>query len=412
MSTYISFFGKSQDFTEKYYDHNGPIHDFNEIIKDFHLMESKTFTVDDIKNKEILARYYFTAEGKTYSLLKLYSFAQALNGNRVAGSIYGVGLISDENINITPDNLALLREAKDAFAKLSLDGLKFNKSDFSVDTDRIWNAIVNSSKGNLLNKLNLSSLVNNRSSEQIAFYVKDLFAEAIKLGNKTINQDTVYFSEDLDHLKRTQNKWGKDHFFIYWEEQNQYVLYKEPVVVPKPTPSDQLGNKASNSNDNIAVLKSELADALYNNKALEQDLNKLKKSSKKKSLLIYCLIGIISLLLIGTTIFFSTKKNKPTSVVVNYIRDSIYVDKSNFTILNDEEIRKVKNIALINSYARCINDFKATDQLSDSVSLNMNFNAIKTLAKPIKFDIRKIEDQYHSKIDSIRLRSTNKVNQP
>ena len=98
MSTYLIFFGKSQDFTTCYYDRDNPIHDFNSVIKDFDLLESKIFTVDDLKNKEILSRYFFTAQGKNYCLLKLYSFAQAYSGNRIAGSIYGVGLLSDKAI--------------------------------------------------------------------------------------------------------------------------------------------------------------------------------------------------------------------------------------------------------------------------------------------------------------------------
>jgi hypothetical protein len=140
------------------------------------LIESKYFTIDDIKNKEILAKYYFKSDGKNYCLLKLYSFAQALNGNRVAGSIYGVGFISDKNIQLTKENLALLQDAKNTFAKLSLDGLKFNKSNFSDDTDRIWKAIVHNEKGNLLNTLSLTPQINNGNAGQIAFYVKDLFA--------------------------------------------------------------------------------------------------------------------------------------------------------------------------------------------------------------------------------------------
>ena len=78
MKTYLIFFGKSQYFTTHAFDNDDYIDDFNTVIKDFDLLESKIFTVDAIDNKEMLAKYHFSSrEGKKYTLLKLYSFAQA-----------------------------------------------------------------------------------------------------------------------------------------------------------------------------------------------------------------------------------------------------------------------------------------------------------------------------------------------
>ena len=108
MSMYLVFFGKSQDFTIRYYDHEQPIEDFDNIIKDFDLLESKVFTVDDIKNKEILSRYFFRIQNRNFCLLKLYSFAQAYNGNRIAGSIFGVGLLSENAIELNGANFDLI----------------------------------------------------------------------------------------------------------------------------------------------------------------------------------------------------------------------------------------------------------------------------------------------------------------
>lgn len=158
MGMYLVFFGKSQDFTSIYYDRNGWVADFNSIIRDFSLLESRVFTIDDINNKEILSRYFFSAKGKEYCLMKLYGLGQAMSGARISGSIYGVGLLSDQAIDFSKENLDLLRAAKDNFAKLSLDGIKFNKSDFKCDTDRIWNAIVSSKNGNLLDKVSTRDL--------------------------------------------------------------------------------------------------------------------------------------------------------------------------------------------------------------------------------------------------------------
>jgi hypothetical protein len=62
---------------------------------------------------------------KYYSLLKLYSFAQAYSGDRIAGSIYGVGLLSEGDISFCAQNMSILKAAKTNFAKLSLNGLKF-----------------------------------------------------------------------------------------------------------------------------------------------------------------------------------------------------------------------------------------------------------------------------------------------
>ena len=278
MSTYLIFFGKSQDFTTCYYDRDSPIHDFNTVIKDFDLLESKIFTVDDLKNKEILSRYFFTAQRKSYCLLKLYSFAQAFSGNRIAGSIYGVGILCDKAIDFSKKNTELLRVAKDNFAKLSLDGAKFKKSNFKEETDRIWKAIVLNSDGNLFDKIATSPLKINKSESQVSYFVKDLFSDAIKLNDRISNLDAVYFSEDLEHLKRTQNKWGKETFPIYWEQNNQFVSYKETVVDQKSKSVHNVpGNDYSKSQDtNLSKLRADLSEYQFINQNHQHVLKKLK----------------------------------------------------------------------------------------------------------------------------------------
>lgn len=295
---YIVFFGKSQDFTSCYYDRNGQVADFNSIIRDFSLLESKVFTVDDVTNKEILSRYFFTAQGKEYCLVKLYSLAQAMSGARIAGSIYGVGLISDRAIDFSKENLDLIRAAKDNFAKLSLDGLKFNKSNFKGDTDQIWQSICEGPNGNLLDKVTTFDLVVNRSQGQTVFFAKNLFEDAIKLNKRILKKDTVYFSEDLDHLKRTQQKWGKDQFPIYHEENGEFVPYKEDVRKVSSNPQPQ--NPGTRPNVSLggdeSKLRSALNDAEYANKCLEEDLMRLKKKQKRTSYMVYGLSGLVFLL--------------------------------------------------------------------------------------------------------------------
>lgn len=331
---YIVFFGKSQDFTSCYYDRNGRVADFSSVIRDFSLLESKVFTVDDINNKEILSRYFFTAQGKEYCLVKLYSLAQAMSGARIAGSIYGVGLISDRAIDFSKENLDLLRAAKDNFAKLSLDGLKFNKSNFKGDTDQIWQSICEGPNGNLLDKVTTFDLVVNRSQGQTVFFAKNLFEDAIKLNRRILKKDAVYLSEDLDHLKRTQQKWGKDQIPIYHEENGEFVPFKEDVR--KASSNPQPLNPGIRQNVSLggdeSKLRSALNDAQYANKCLEEDLIRLKKKQKRTSYLVYGLLALLFLCLV--ILFFFDKifprelPPPPKPVAVENPKDQILADSA------------------------------------------------------------------------------------
>lgn len=407
MSTYIIFFGKSQDFTTCYYDRNNPIHDFNSIIKDFDLLESKIFTVDDIKNKEILSRYFFSAQGQNYCLLKLYSFAQAYSGNRIAGSIYGVGLLSDKTIHFSKNNLELLRVAKDNFAKLSLDGAKFNKSDFKDDTDRIWKAIVSNNNGNLLDKIDTSPVKINRSGGQVTFFVKGLFTDAVKLNDRISNEDSVYLSEDLDHLKRTQNKWGEDTFPIYWEQNNQYVPYKEPIVSQTVKPSINMTShdtsKVSTGND-IIKLKTELADSQYNNRNLQQDLEILKN---KQRVMIYVIYGLSCLILIMFLyiIFFSGDRKK--EVVIQSappkeeLTQTIEQKADNISIFLTDRKSVDSGIVFLQS-VQYIYSFNVNESASDSSKFHKQFLNIQITAQKNNILIDNINNIYLSKCDQLK----------
>jgi hypothetical protein len=400
MSIYIVFFGKSQDFTTCYYDRNNPIHDFNSVIKDFDLLESKTFTVDDIKNKEILSRYFFTAQGKNYCLLKLYSFAQAYSGNRIAGSIYGVGLLSDKAIAFDKDNLGLLRWAKDNFAEISLEGVKFNKSNFQNDTDRIWKAIVSNKDCNYLDKVVTSTLRINGSVGQVTYFVQDLFSDAVQLNDRISNKDSVYFSEDLEHLKRTQNKWGEGAFPIYWKQNNEYVRYKE-LVVKQPTqssiynPSDDISKGLASSD--MARLRVELEDSQYKNKTLQKELKKIKEKQKNLWYSIYGL-GIFSLLLIvyNFNIIFSEKNNDKTVV------DNQSKVKSNSTEKPDPISVFLKNGTSVKegiTFLKSIESIYKLDNnqaLSDSSSLEKEIKKIEITARKNNIKIDSVKKFYEN----------------
>ena len=406
MGMYIIFFGKSQDFTTCYYDRNHPIRDFNSIIKDFDLLESKTFTVDDIKNKEILSRYNFTSQGQDYCLLKLYSFAQAFSGNRIAGSIYGVGLLSDKAIAFTKENLGLLRAAKDNFAKLSLDGVKFNKSNFQDDSDRIWKAIVSNNDVNLLDKVATSSLITHSGSGQVSFFVKNLFSDAITLNDRIANQDVVYFSEDLEHLKRTQNKWGKDSFPIYWEQGNQYVPYKEPVIAQQQQTSTNSVNgdisRDTGQND-IAKLRAELADSNYTNRNLQLDVQDLKDKQKSLIYILYGLSGLILLLLLYIMFFSGSSKKevalqspvvKEVAVQDIQVGDPISVFLANGNTV-DSGLVFFKAIQYIYS-------FDVKKSVSDSNKFHHHFEKVQNSALENNIDIENIQEVYIAKCEALK----------
>jgi hypothetical protein len=240
MNTYLIFFGKSQDFTFYAFDKTSYINDFNSVIRDFDELESKVFTIDDVSNKEILSKYNFNKNGKNYSLLKLYSLGQATNGSRIAGSIYGVALLSEKEIELTESNNAILNVVKKNFASLCLDGAKFKMSDFYSQAETIWKAIINHKDGNYFDKIIYRNGNFNTNNKVKAFCINDILKNSFEVNNEINNASRLYFSNDLEHLKRTQGKWGKDTFPIFVKENNQYILYTEkPKFTPKPDDGKQ-----------------------------------------------------------------------------------------------------------------------------------------------------------------------------
>jgi hypothetical protein len=412
MSNYIVFFGKSQDFTTSFYDHSNPLEDFNSIIKDFDLLESKIFTVDDINNKEILSRYFFTSQNKKFCLLKLYSFAQASNGNRVAGSIYGVGLISDKNIAISNDNLELLRVAKDNFAKLSLDGYKFKKSNIQDDTYKIWRAIVDNKDGNLLEKIDTSNLVYNGSDDTISFLVKDLFKDSEDLYNRVSvsKQDIVYFSEDLEHLKRTQKKWGKDKFPIYWKQNEKYVPYVEPITQPQSQTNiqDKSRRVSDDDNNDIVKLRTELSDVKYNNLHLQKDLEKNIKKLKTLTYIIYGLLVFIFIMLLFTMFFKRTKKVAVTQETI--IHDTLFIEKPNQLSIFLTDDTSLNNGINFFKAVQFIYVFNPEVQYREISKLQNEFKVAESIAINKNIDIDNIRSIFNDKIEKVGLLKPKNIN--
>ncbi|MGB1295382.1 MAG: hypothetical protein ACPG6V_07855 [Flavobacteriales bacterium] len=295
METYLIFFGKSQDFNAVYFNTEKKVEDFDKVIKDFDFLESKIFTIDNVMNNEILSRYIFKNKEKKYSLLKLYSFAQAVNGSRVSGSIFGVGILSSENIKLSDSNIKLLKVAKDSFEKLSISNKKFTKSNFEEDVLKIWKAIVNNNNKNLLKTVEFENYPNDMKSNSIGVFSNfhdslHSFTEIDKPFNN------IYISSDLEHLKRTQLKWDKATFPIYLIDNFGLKEFKEKI--PKQIKSGKVEFKANDS-----FLKFELEDLKQQHNELQSDLILQNQRFKKRELFYKSIIGVLLIVVLLLTIY-------------------------------------------------------------------------------------------------------------
>lgn len=312
METYLIFFGKSQDFTFYAFDKSKEIENFDKVIKDFEELESKVFTTDDIGNKQILAKYVFNENGRKFSLLKLYSLAQAYNGNRIDGSTYGVALLSTNDIAIEENNIEILNTVKSNFANLTLSGLKFKKSDFFKEAKLIWEALVNHHNGNYLEKISYNNSFPEELNNKVnAFWVKDLSHQPVELNNHIIRISRLYFSEDLEHLKRTQERRGKEVFPIYYKDNNSYILFREKPEGRKIHKTEADGT--TNLKIEIGNLKRELSES-------RSSFSKLKRKSGKK-IKFLTIVSIISLLT-AITFFFKDSFFSSHNVSENQQLDS------------------------------------------------------------------------------------------
>ena len=383
MKTYLVFFGNAQGFLNYYFDRQNSITDFNSVIENFDLLESRIFTTDSIDNREILARYHFTSSnGKRYSLLKLYSFAQAYNIARVEGCIFGVAILSESTVVISQKNLSLLRAAKDNFSKLSLNGLKFNKSDFFDDVQKIWRAIVQNDSGNLIDAIDLAAISDSSEQAPIAYKVDHLFLDAINLDGKTLNQGFVYFSDDFDHLKRAQQKWGAEHFPVYCKSGLDYVLYKEKIPI-KPVSLPQ---------DPVELLNHQLT-------ALQAEKEKLKTSSRLEK---KALKKTSRLLLIGAIIFFIL-------FIIFFVRGLLLQQKINMHVEHIRSIEeKVKNSLVENGIINDTDSFwlKALDYKKFNADTFVLFaEDLRYLNKQAKKENIKDTAKYNYRLSQLKKRA-------
>ena len=378
MNTYLIFFGKSQDFTFHAFDNTSYINDFNSVIKDFDELESKVFSIDDVSNKEILSKYNFNKNGKNYSLLKLYSLGQATNGSRIAGSIYGVALLSEKEIELTESNNAILNVVKKNFASLCLDGAKFKMSDFYSQAETIWKAIINHKDGNYFDKINYRKGNFNTNNKVKAFYINDILKNSFEVNHEINNVSRLYFSNDLEHLKRTQGKWGKDTFPIYVKENNQFILYTDkPKFIPKSDDGKQ-DPEISELRFRNAELRNELSEYERKYRNLK---HKASKNFKIASILavVFCLS---TLAFFFKSVFLdntedSSNNNVPTEQTTDYDNGgkNAAEQQTNQVNLNDilvnDDNRNTLNTLLqnIKEYEKSINKKKYSDEIIRDANL-------------------------------------------
>lgn len=361
MKVYLIFFGSSQGFTSYFFDRDQVVQEPEKIFKDLELLEPKYLNTDSVDNKEILSRYRLTSGvGNTFSLVKLFSFAQAYNIPRIEGCLYGVALLSDGMISLSKRNLSLLKAAKDNFAKLCLNGLKFRSSDFFSEAKVIWQAIVTNEKGNLLDALDLSTNSVPVIPLTCAYKVDKLFEDAILLDTKSVDKNFVYFSEDLAHLRRTQVKYGASNFPIYLSTGTDYHLFQEPQKLNTLLSDD-----------------SQLPDLQKQIEKITSSFNELKSAYKTKAKLyrkrVYTL-GFFALCLLFSNsylIFKSPATDKASTAKIGY--DAVVtvpVPQNDTSIQEYSAIYLTKlfseNPKAIDTFSLLLQDFKALKKLEGS----------------------------------------------
>jgi hypothetical protein len=372
MNTYFLLFGKSQDFTFYAFDKNGLIPDFNVIIKHFDQLESLVFSVDEPDNKDIIAKYVFkTSKGKPYSLLKQYSCAQAFAGDRLSGSTYGVAILSDGDVNISDYNLRLLKSAKETFAKLSLSGLKFTKSDFIDDAKKIWKGISEHNEGNepsYFEKINVSPDIPILHRNDIsAFYVHDLLEGAIEIGRMSTESNKVYITEDFEHLKRAYLKWGEVKFPVFHKVGNAYQQYTD----------EKTGSKRVGSSD-LRDIQSELAIIKDDMQQTRRGLSK-KMDDLSKEIMIWKIISITLAIILMVTVTYPFIFPKQYSINDKEMpRIKSYIDSKDSTTRIKYDSIRIKKLVLVDSNTLKRASETTTDSLNSYLSDSITVLIVKS----------------------------------
>lgn len=201
---YLVFFGKSEAFDIQAFDFNGYASDFNSNFPDFDLLETRFLTTDSAENTEMIGKYVFNKNGKTWTLLKYYGYAQAHTSNRVEASTIGVGIIGDCDIEISHFNFQLLQILYNAFCNVSLDRKKFKSVDFKDDSIKVFNAF---SKNYSTESFQFSEAKSGVGGS-VDYIVVKSFSDLDLLTNTNGLGSRVYFSVDAKHVERYYNQYS------------------------------------------------------------------------------------------------------------------------------------------------------------------------------------------------------------
>ena len=285
---YLIFFGKSQSFTFRVFDRQSFFENFDNIIPGFSLLESEYFTTDKIENRPILAKYHFKRV-KDFTMIKLYSCAQAVDSNRIAGSIYGVAFLSEGNLSLCPENIKLLTEIKNFFGEVCLNKGKFKSGDFRSEVIGIWKQFCNRDGFSMIKYAEKTQVV---KSGVVGIYADDLLKAA------DAYYERVYFSEDIDHLKRANEMW-KDRFPLYQMVNGHYEPFKEPIFLnsTQKTEKTMSQNRTQNSETDAPDQKIIEQTARINELTIaNNELLQSKKKFKRFSgfLLIVLIVAVLS----------------------------------------------------------------------------------------------------------------------
>jgi hypothetical protein len=261
MANYLIFFGKSQAFETVAYDESGLVANFDRVIPDFDLLESKWLVIDQPDVKPIFARYNFQVANKSYCLFKSYAFAQAFVGSRIEGSIFGVAILSDSAIGVTKNNLQILKTLLKSFRELCLVKSKFKTPFFAEETKIIWNAFVDQIGFSKIDQ-GPRSAPSTAPSSPAAVHVKEIDQFGSVPNSSVDGFDRLYFSEDLSFLRRVSAKWnGVIKLFQF--DHGQLSLYIEPSRI-EPLKGEIKGASADRSS-NLAFSETEAQLKRINN---------------------------------------------------------------------------------------------------------------------------------------------------
>ena len=340
-NTWLIFFGKSQSFNFTVFNSQSLVANFDEIIPDFDLLESQLFTVDRADNRPILAKYNFKRKDE-YTLLKLYSYAQAFAGDRVLGSIYGVAFLSEGNLEVCPENIEILTQIKSVFADLCLNSnSKFTKSDFSSSVGGIWKQF---SDQNGFSKIKHIAAAKSINEGAVGIYTEKL-ADA-----KELPFEKVYFSEDIGHLKRTSAIWGAR--FPVGKIVNGQLLYNKEPESPRAVAKESTPLELRDLE--IVKLKDTLKEKEVQLNQLENQIVKVQRKFKRIRFgfwsLAVVLVGIVTFLV--WTNFFQAKERTTKKTTFNtYQRmgDGDSIRTSNLTVVQGSNSGFDINLVLQNN---------------------------------------------------------------